>query len=113
MKRSLILALALGVTATVGFCLAVWIRNVIYEPSMSWRITLNVFTFPGLLASVLTFPCQKQGLEIGCEWYKTLSLFLVVNSLIYAAISLPLIHLFFRSSRRTMLMLRKERSLWE
>ena len=112
MKRSLILALALGMTASAGFCLALWIRNVIYEPTSSWRITLNAFTFPGLLASVLTFPCQRQGLEIGCEWYKTLPLFLVVNSLVYAAISLPLIHL-FRSSRRTMLMLRKERSLWK
>ena len=94
MKRSLLLALTLGMTATIGFCLAVWIRNLVYQSTLSWRIPLNVFTFPGLLASALIFPCQKQGLETGCEWYRTFPMFVTVNSLSLTVISLPLVHLF-------------------
>ena len=93
MKRSLTLALAHGVTATIGFCLAAWLRSLIYQPDPSWRIPLNAFTFPGLLASALTFPCQNPGLEIGCEWYRTLPMFVVVNSLTFTALSLPLVYL--------------------
>jgi hypothetical protein len=99
MKRSLTLALLFGATATIGFCLAVWIWNLSFESAASWRIPLNVFTFPGLLASALTFPCQKQGMEIGCEWYRTLPMFAAVNSLAATVILLPLAQL-FRSIRR-------------
>ena len=94
MKRSLILALALGATATIGFCLAAWLRSLVYQPDPSWEIPLNAFTFPGLLASALTFPCQKPGLEIGCEWYRTLPMFVVVNAFTFTALSLPLVHLY-------------------
>lgn len=100
MKRSLRVALLFGLTATIGFCLAVWIRNLIYEPRLSWRIPLNVFTFPGLLASALTFPCQKQGIETGCEWYRTFPMFVAVNSLALTIVSLPLVHLFRVLRRR-------------
>ncbi len=99
MKRSLTLALLFGATVTIGFCLAVWIWNLVFESAASWRIPLNAFTFPGLLASALTFPCQAQGLEIGCEWYRTLPMFVAVNSLAASVILLPLVHL-FRSFRR-------------
>jgi hypothetical protein len=54
MKRSLILSLLFGVTVTMGFCLAVWIRSLIYQPRPpAWKIPLNAFSFPGLLASAL------------------------------------------------------------
>ena len=69
MKRSLTLALLFGVTATIGFCLAVWSWNLAFESAASWRIPLNVFSFPGLLASALAFPCKDQDVQIGCEWY--------------------------------------------
>ena len=101
MKRSLMFALLFGATATISFCVAVWIWNLVVESASSWRIPLNVFTFPGLLASAsaLAFPCQAQGLEIGCEWYRTLPMFVTVNSLAATVILLPLVHL-FRSFRR-------------
>lgn len=100
MKRNLMLAVLLGVTATIVFCFAVWIGNLIYEPKiLSWRIPLNGFTFPGLLASALVFPCQKQGFEIGCEWYRTVPMFVAVNSLAFTVVSLPLVCL-FRALRR-------------
>ena len=99
MKRSLTLALLFGATATIGFCLAVWSWNLAFESAASWRIPLNVFSFPGLLASALAFPCKNPDVQIGCEWYRTLPTFIAVNSLICTATSLPIVHL-FRSLRR-------------
>lgn len=99
MKRSLTFAFLLGMTTTISYCLAVWLKNLLFAPTLSWRMPLNLFTFPGLLASVLTFPCRERGLEIGCEWYRTLPLFVVVNSLVCTVICLPLVHL-LRVSRR-------------
>jgi hypothetical protein len=99
MKRSLTLALLFGATATIGFCLAVWSWNLAFESAASWRIPLNVFSFPGLLASALAFPCKSPDVQIGCEWYRTFPVFIVVNSLVCTATSLPVIHL-FRSLRR-------------
>ena len=32
MKRSLILSLLFGVAVTISFCLAIWIRNLVYQP---------------------------------------------------------------------------------
>ena len=100
MKRSLTLALLFGATATIGFCLAVWSWNLAFESAASWRIPLNVFSFPGLLASALVFPCKNQDIQIGCEWYRTLPMFVAVNSFACAAISLPLVHLFCSLRRR-------------
>jgi hypothetical protein len=95
MKRSLTIALFFGAVATIGFCLAVWIRNLVYQPSLlTWQIPLNAFTFPGLLASTLLFSCQPEGLEIGCEWHRMFPTFVTVNALTFAAISFPLVHLF-------------------
>jgi hypothetical protein len=100
MKRSLILSLLFGVAVTISFCLAIWIRNLVYQPHpRAWGIPLNVFSFPGLLVSALAFPCQDQDVQIGCEWYRTLPTFIAVNSLICTATSLPIVHL-FRSLRR-------------
>jgi hypothetical protein len=101
MRRSLILSLLFGVTLTIGFCLAIWIRSLIYQPRPPvWGIPLNVFSFPGLLASALVFPCKNQDIQIGCEWYRTLPMFVAVNSFACAAISLPLVHLFCSLRRR-------------
>ena len=99
MKRSLTLALLFGATATIGFCPAVWSWNLAFESAASWRIPLNVFSFPGLLASALAFPCKSPDVQIGCEWYRTFPMFIAVNSLVCTATSLPVIHL-FRSLRR-------------
>jgi hypothetical protein len=100
MKRSLKIALLSGVTASVGFCVAVWIRNLVYQPDLlTWQIPLNAFTFPGLLASTLIFSCQPEGLERGCEWYTMFPTFVAVNALACATTFFPLVHL-FRSFRR-------------
>ena len=102
MKRSLTLALVFGLTATAGFCLAAWIReDLVYQSTqLSWQVPLNAFTFPGLLASTLIFSCQQPGPEIGCEWYKMFPTFVAVNSLTFAAMLFPLIHLFRRFRRK-------------
>jgi hypothetical protein len=100
MKRSLTLSLLFGVTLKMGFCLAIWIRSFVYQPRLPvWGIPLNVFSFPGLLASALAFHCKDQDIQIGCEWYRTLPMFIAVNSLVCTATSLPVVHL-FRSLRR-------------
>ncbi len=100
MKRSLILSLLFGVTVTMGFCFAIWIRSLVYQPRLpAWKIPLNVFSFPGLLASAIVFSCKNQDIQIGCEWYRTLPMFIAVNSLACTATSLLLVHV-FRSLRR-------------
>ncbi len=65
----------------------------------SWRIPLNVFTFPGLLASVQRFLAKYKGVKLGVSGTGPFLMFVTVNSITLTAISLPLVHL-FRTIRR-------------
>jgi len=61
MKRSLTLALLFGATATIGFCLAVWSWNLAFESAASWRIPLNVFSFPRFVGVGASVSLQEPG----------------------------------------------------
>jgi hypothetical protein len=94
MKRMAALSIILGIALAVMLWLSLDVSDEIFQSRLlPWIPSLIYAQEAGFRVAARLFPCQKEGFDTGCEAYKTIPAFVASNALVYAAIFLPIVHL--------------------
>ena len=91
----------IGIASLEISSLLLVVRNA-YIENMSFDHTLipwfgaslyQVQRFGITVASIL-FPCETEGFDTGCEWFKVVPTILLVNAFVYFVVLTPMIHIY-------------------
>jgi len=85
------IAIAAGLSMSAAFALDVS-DSIFQSRLLPWIVPLIRIQIYGFKAASHMFPCQKEGFDIGCEWYKTLTAFMIANFLVYLPFAFVAVH---------------------
>lgn len=73
-----------------------YIRNVSFDHTLIPWFGAGLYQLQrfGFAVASMLFPCQREGFNTGCEWFKVVPTILLVNAAIYFVVLTPVIHVY-------------------
>lgn len=105
--RVFTLSVGVAIVLAASACFMLDISDSMFQSRLlPWIHPLIWIQTAGFTAASRLFPCQAEGFDTGCEWYRWVPTFVMANAVVYLPIVI-IAMLLFRTSERIRTVLRK------